>query len=159
MRVLVYGYGNPGRQDDGLGPALAAGLAARGVEDQVRIETGYQLQIEDAALVAEHDVVVFADADRTAGAPFALRRLEPRSTTAFTTHALAPETVLALARDHFGGRPRAFVLAIRGYEFADFGEGLSPGARHNLDAAVNYVDRALRDGELCGDAVAAREER
>ena len=26
MRTLVLGYGNPGRQDDGLGPAVAAGI-------------------------------------------------------------------------------------------------------------------------------------
>ena len=30
-RVLVIGYGNPGRWDDGLGPALAAELGGLGL--------------------------------------------------------------------------------------------------------------------------------
>ena len=68
MNVLVYGYGNPGRLDDGLGPALVRELAGRGVE--ATLETAYQLQVEDAALVADHGVVVFADADAACAAPF-----------------------------------------------------------------------------------------
>ena len=44
--VLLYGYGNPGRLDDGLGPALARELAARHPAEGVTIETGYQLQVE-----------------------------------------------------------------------------------------------------------------
>ena len=158
-RVLVYGYGNPGRLDDGLGPALVRDLSAGGVGAHVTMETGYQLQIEDAALVAEHDVVVFADADRGCQDPFALRRLEPRHAAAFSTHAVAPETVLALAQEHFGGRTVGFVLGIRGYEFQEFGEALSPDARRNLAAAVSYMDRALRDGTFDREAVTADQER
>jgi hydrogenase maturation protease len=158
-RVLVYGYGNPGRLDDGLGPALIHDLAARAIGAEVTMETGYQLQIEDAALVAEHDVVVFADADRACRDPFALRRLEPRRDAAFSTHAVAPETLLALAREHFGGRTVGFILGIRGYEFQEFGEALSPAARRNLAAAVNYMDRALRDGVFAKEAVTDDQER
>lgn len=159
-RVLVYGYGNPGRRDDGLGPALVRDLSAGGLGVSVTLETGYQLQIEDAALVAEHDVVVFADADRAGREPFALCRIEPRHAAAFTTHAVAPEAVLALAHEHFGGRTTGFVLGIRGYDFEDFGEALSPDARRNLAAAVDYMDRALRDGTFAGEAaVTADQER
>ena len=146
MNVLVYGYGNPGRLDDGLGPALVRELAGRGVE--ATLETAYQLQVEDAALVAEHGVVVFADADAACAAPFELRPLSPRASTAFSTHSVAPDAVLGLAQEHFGGPVAGFVLGIRGYEFDDYGEKLSPGARANLAAAADYMCRALRDGSL-----------
>lgn len=194
-RVLVYGYGNPGRRDDGLGPALVRELAARGVADEagpgarVVLESGYQLQVEDAALVAGFDAVIFADAEvgaepgaaaapargadgrkgaagpdhqavaTAAPAPFALRPLEPRGGAAFTTHAVAPEEILALARAHFAGAARGYVLAIRGYDFDDFGERLSPGAQRNLAAAADFLCQALRDGRFGEPAVSAQPER
>jgi hydrogenase maturation protease len=154
-RVLVYGYGNPGRLDDGLGPALARDLKARDLGDEVTVETGYQLQVEDAALVADHGVVIFADADVACAEPFVLRRLEPRRAAAFSTHAVAPEALLALAREHFDCETVAFVLGIRGYAFDEFGEELSPGARRNLAAASDYLARVLRDGRLDREAVRA----
>lgn len=157
--VLVYGYGNPGRLDDGLGPALIRQLAARGVGDRVTFESAYQLQIEDAALVAEHGLVVFADADAAGPEPFELRRLEPRPAAAFSTHSVAPEAVLALAREHFLADTVGYVLGIRGYDFDDFGEELSPGAQRNLAAAADYMCRALRDGSLARPASSAEPER
>ena len=158
-RVLVYGFGNPGRLDDGLGPALAQDLSGRGLGSDVMIESGYQLAIEDAALVAGHDVVVFADADKACRAPYELRRLEPKHGAAFTTHAVAPADLLGMAHQHFGCDTLGFTLGIRGYEFNEFGEALSPRARVNLAAAANYMDRVLRDGSLANEAVSAHPER
>ena len=156
--VLVYGYGNPGRLDDGLGPALAGEVARHGLTPAVSVETAYQLQVEDAALVAEHDVVVFADADTACAGPFELRRLSPRAAAAFSTHSVAPDAVLALAREHFGSRAEGFLLGIRGYEFDGFGEELSPGARRNLAAASDHLLRALRDGTLGGAPRSSRPQ-
>lgn len=156
--ILVYGYGNPARLDDGLGPALVHELAARRITG-VSLETGYQLQVEDAALIAEHDVVVFADADATCAGPFEIRWVEPRPESAFTTHSVAPEALLALAHEHFGARTLGFVLGIRGYEFNEFGEDLSPGAQRNLAAAADFMDRALRGGSFATEAVASERER
>jgi hypothetical protein len=59
--ILVIGYGNPGRHDDGLGPAFAE-LVEKLDLDHVTVEAGYQLTVEDAAIISEHDVVVFVDA-------------------------------------------------------------------------------------------------
>lgn len=158
-RVLIYGYGNPGRRDDGLGPALIDELTGRGLGGGVTIECGYQPQVEDAALVARHDVVIFADAENTGAGPFELRRLEPRREVTFSTHSVAPEAVLALAHDHFSGGAEGYVLGIRGYVFDDFGEELSPGAQSNLTAAADFIDQALRDGRFDRPVVAARPER
>ena len=73
-RVLVLGYGNPGRQDDGLGPAVAA-LIDRLGWPHVTAYDNYQLNIEDAMDVAEHDVVWFVDAARTGAGPYAVSDL------------------------------------------------------------------------------------
>jgi hydrogenase maturation protease len=144
-RVLVIGYGNPGRLDDGLGPALAERL-----EDVpgVTVDSGYQLAVEDAAAVAEHDVVVFADAAATGPEPFGFRRVEPRANAAFTTHVLAPEALLAIAEEHLGAKTRGYLLAIRGHEFDEFGERLSSRARRHLDAAVGFLRERIANGDF-----------
>lgn len=144
--TLVLAWGNPGRRDDGLGPALAAALVAAELPN-VRVEAGYQLEVEDAAELAGPARVVFVDADRAGPEPFSLRRLEPDGGgLGFTSHSVPPARLLALGRDLFGGRPEAWLLGIRGYQFDEFGEELSAPARANLAAAASFVREALRDG-------------
>jgi hydrogenase maturation protease len=142
-RTLVLGWGNPGRRDDGLGPALAGAVATMGLPG-VTAETGYQLQVEDAMEVARHERVLFVDADRAGEAPFSIRRVAAAgSGPGFTSHSLAPAQLLALARDLFGAEPEAWLLGVRGYDFDEFGEGLSVGAAANLAAATEFVRAAV----------------
>ena len=143
-KVLVIGYGNPGRWDDGLGPALADRLAEARLP-VVTVDSDYQLVVEDAAAVAECDVVVFADAAATGPGPFSFSPLRPAGGAGFSTHGVQPGEVLALARDLFGATAAAYVLAIRGYRFDGFGEQLSPAAGDNLDRAERFL-RGLLTG-------------
>jgi len=147
-RVLLIGFGNPGRLDDGLGPALAAEIERLELDD-VTVDSDYQLTVEDAAAVAEHDVVVFADAAVDGPEPFSFERLEPESHLSFSSHDVEPPAVLALARDLFGARTPGFMLGIRGYEFDEFGERLSNRAQANLASALKFIEPVLRDGSLC----------
>ncbi len=141
-RILVLGYGNPGRQDDGLGPAVAAGIDALGWPN-LKACDNYQLNIEDAIDVAEHDVVWFVDAAKTGPEPYTVQELSPASTFEFTSHIVRPEVILAIARHHFGRSPRAFLLAIRGYEF-EFIEELTNGASDNLRIALTMLTGRIR---------------
>lgn len=140
-RILVIGYGNPGRQDDGLGP-----MAATEIEklDWPNVSTmdNYQLVIEDAVEIAAHDVVWFVDATREGEAPCAMRRLSPTFDISFTSHLLKPETLLAIADQQFGKCPEAHLVSIRGYEF-DFLEGLTERARGNLALALALMRRRI----------------
>jgi len=140
---LLLGYGNPGRLDDGLGPALAAGLEEHAGEG-LTIDADYQLMVEDAKLVAEHDVVIFADAAVDGPEPFYLRPLEPKAQYSFSTHSVEPAAVLGLAHELFAAHTRGYILGIRGYCFNDFGETLSPAARRNLEAAHAFIEDILR---------------
>lgn len=136
-RVLVLGYGNPGRQDDGLGPAAAAAMAARNWPG-VTVCDNYQLVIEDALEVAAHDVVVFVDAARDGEAPYEVHPLTPAFEIAFTSHLVKPEVLLALAEQVCGASPQAWLLGIRGYEF-EFLEGLTARGAENLALAVAFL--------------------
>jgi hydrogenase maturation protease len=142
-RILVIGYGNPGRRDDGLGPALAARLAALGL-DGVTVESDYQLSIEHAELAARHDLVVFADAaiDVEGGALFYLRPVTPAPDASCFSHHVSPQAVLQLAAECFGARPCGWLLGIRPLDLESFAEGLTPAAERNLAAAVDVL-RAL----------------
>ena len=141
--MLLIGYGNPGRLDDGLGPALAESVRRMGCH-RVTVESCYQLAVEHAEQVAHHDVTIFADADLNGPEPFRFERLEPDTGTAFSTHSVAPAAILGLARDLFNATTVGYILGIRGYDFDDFGEGLSPRARGNLAAAVAFLESALQ---------------
>jgi hydrogenase maturation protease len=142
IRVLVLGYGNPGRQDDGLGPAACAGIDDLGWPNLSAFDN-YQLNIEDALEVAAHDVVWFVDASKTAPSPYEVHEVVPALTIDFTSHLVRPETVLAIARRCYGRAARAHLLAIRGYEFA-FAEELTSKATENLQAALGMLSARIR---------------
>ncbi len=144
-RVLVIGYGNPGRLDDGLGPALAEALQGLSLPGVTTV-ADYQLTVEDAESASRHAFVIFADAAVRGPEPFALRQVKPATESSFSSHSVEPGAVLTLARQLFGGNPEAYTLAIRGYTFDGFGEGLSPAAQRNLAAALVFMQDALKDG-------------
>jgi hydrogenase maturation protease len=141
-RILVLGYGNPGRQDDGLGPAVAAAIDALGWPN-VTAYDNYQLNIEDAVDVAAHEIVWFVDAARSGSSPLAVTELAPAPAIGFTSHIVPPEAILAIARQCYGATPQAFLLGIRGYGF-EFVEALTAGAADNLRAAVALLTDRIR---------------
>ena len=149
MRILIYGYGNPGRQDDGLGIALAERIADWVLENRitsVEVDTNYQLNIEDAATIAEKDLVVFIDASEEDIEDFCLRQVDGSTKISFTTHAASPGYIVRLCRELFQTEPLVLQLHIKGYEWA-FQEGLSERARKNLDQALEYMQILLADPE------------
>lgn len=144
-RILLIGYGNPGRLDDGLGPALAEAVERMGIPG-VAVDADYQLTVEDAAAAADHEHVIFADAAVNGREPFFLRRVEPTPESGIGSHTVEPGAVMALAQDVFGARTQGWALGIRGYEFDEFGERLSDRALRNLAAALAFVEPLLRAG-------------
>jgi hydrogenase maturation protease len=151
--LLVIGFGNPGRGDDGLGPAFAQEAARWGLPG-VRVDAGYQLTVEDAAAAAEHDLLLLADAARTGPAPFALRPVAPDGPLSFSSHSVSPGALLALARSTFGAAPDALLLGIRGYEFGPFVERLSARAAGNLDGALAFIRPVLERRSFAGVSAA-----
>ncbi len=138
MKILVIGYGNPGRLDDGLGTAFAARIQALSLPN-VMVESNYQLNVEDAELISHHEVAVFADASVDAAEPFEFKPITANDpVVGFSSHSITAESLLGLAEQLFSARPAAYAMAIRGYDFDAFGECLSNAAVNNLEAAVAY---------------------
>ena len=143
-RVLLLCYGNPGRLDDGLGAAFCDEIEKKNL-DGVTVDADYQLTVEDAAQIAEHDIVVFVDAAVRGQEPFFFERVEPVSNISFTSHSIEPDSLISLAQELFDAKVKGYALGIRGYEFDEFGEVLSEKASHNLKAAVSFLEPVLRD--------------
>lgn len=141
--ALVIGYGNPGRLDDGLGPAFAEAVEKLAI-DGVTVDSDYQLMIEDSLAVLDHDLTLFADADVSGPEPFYVRKIVPGDYASFSTHSIRPQALLALTSKLFEKDVDAYVLGIRGYEFNEFGEGLSERAADNLAEAVKAIEPMLR---------------
>ena len=152
--MLLIGYGNPGRGDDGLGPALSEAIAARGLPG-LEVDTDYQLVAEHALAVSEHDVVIFVDAEIGAGGPYSFREIAPGAPEVLGSHSLIPQTVLALCDTLYGTRPKAFVLGISGYEFGEVKEGLSDKAAANLAAAEAFLLEWLQKADQQREAAHA----
>lgn len=139
--ILVVGYGNPGRQDDGLGPAVVQELEKLHLPGLI-LEADYQLSIEHAADVGQSDQVIFVDAAVRGTEPYQVKRLEPSRSIEFTSHALGPEAVLAICRDTFQHTPEALLVAVRGYSF-EFAEGLTDKARQNKSKALEFIKNLI----------------
>jgi hydrogenase maturation protease len=140
MRVLIIGYGNPSRQDDGVGLAVVNGVRQRGglapldEGDDGFDDLGHpldtlflqQLSPELAETLIDYDHVVLVDAH------FGLypelvhhTMLEPESGPAIVSHHFKPGTLLALARELYGRAPTGELISVRGFAF-DFTQELSP---------------------------------
>jgi hydrogenase maturation protease len=146
--LLVFGYGNPSRGDDALGPALIDWLGGQQtLVAEVELLTDFQLQIEHALDLAERRLVLFADASREVLPPWDLSRLQPKPEQRPFTHAMSATAVLEVYRRIHGREPPpCYLLAIRGYGF-ELGQPLSAPARRNLSAAEGLLERLLSEQE------------
>lgn len=149
QRIVIFGYGNPSRGDDALGPLLLEraeawlpgqpGLSVEPVAD-------FQLQIEHALDLQGRDLALFLDADVACPAPYALRRAAPSQDASYSTHELSPGAVLQVYREVTGQHPPpAYILSMRGEQF-ELGEPLSAGATLHLEAAWRFLQQLLLDG-------------
>ncbi|MBR9975175.1 MAG: hydrogenase maturation protease [Bacteroidetes bacterium] len=146
-RILLIGYGNPGRLDDGLGPAIAV-AAEQWQVDGLTVDSDYQLTVEDADDVAKHDIVIFADASVNGREPYGVEVVQPKQALSFSSHSVEPSVLLHMAHALFHAQTRGYILGIRGYEFNEFGEGLSARATENLEKATAFLRLALDNPSL-----------
>ena len=145
-RILIYAYGNPGRQDDGLGNRLVDLLEPWLSEndiDHVELDSNFQLNIEDAENIKDKDVVVFIDASIEDIDQYHFGIVEPsEGRSEFTMHAASPAYILALCIKLYNKHPETYLLQIKGYEW-EFQEGLSSRAARNLESAASFLKEKI----------------
>lgn len=146
-RVLLIGYGNPAREDDGLGPAVAEIVDKLNIPG-LTVESDYQLAVEDAADIAEHDLVVFVDACVDCEGPYSFTEVEPSMDISFSTHSVEPEILMGMATQLFKAGTKGYALGIRGYSFEMFKEEMTEKAVGNMGKAVEFLLGILQTGHI-----------
>ena len=145
FKILLYGYGNHGRKDDGLGPALIDLVEKWIIQENIKninVDSNYQLNIEDAYNIRDYDIVIFADASIEDIDDFIVTRVEPSDKVNYSMHSVSPSFVLDLCKKIYNITPETFLLHIKGYTF-ELQEGLSAQAKENLNRAFNFIKDLL----------------
>ncbi len=141
--VLIFGYGNPSRGDDALGPELLRLLGQGPKVALCDMVTDFQLQIEHAMDLEGRELALFVDASVAASPPYEFSRLQPVRDESFTTHALSPAAVLSvLGQISTAPPPAVFLLTIPGYDF-ELGHPITESAAAHLVQSVALVKRLL----------------
>lgn len=135
--LLIIGYGNELRGDDGLGPRVADAMATMNLP-RVRTIACTLLTPELAQAISQARIVVFVDACIDSPEGLQLRQIEPNDSSQIFAHAADPRTMLALSRDVFGRVPQSWWLTIPAFNL-DFSRQLSPRARSGLADAVKRL--------------------
>ena len=150
--ILIIGYGNSLRQDDGAGLILADTLtqACQARNLPAKCITTHQLTPELAPTIAtpETSAVVFVDtrvALPSENAPgVQIRTLIADTSSPSLGHHLTPETLLLYAQLLYSRQPAAWLVTVPGINF-DHGEELSELTKNALITAP--IDQLLSEFE------------
>ena len=137
---LVYGIGNVGREDDGLGWAFVDWIEENALCLEAELVRNYQLHLEDADLMSHKKKVLFIDASKKEEIEtFKLSKVEAKMDVSFTSHAISVPSVLAICAQCFDTVPEVYLLEIKGYAW-ELKIGLTPQATQNLEDVIANLD-------------------
>jgi hydrogenase maturation protease len=146
--VLVIGYGNALRSDDGVGWHAAHLLADDPRLARAEVIARHQLAPELALDVSRASLVVLIDASATESpGMIAVRRVtgeQGGTHPAATSHHVGPQEIVELARELYGAAPEAFVVGV-GISSTEAGEELSPAVAAALPAVADAVAGLVAD--------------
>jgi len=138
-RPLIIGFGNPLREDDGLG-WRAAELIERQEGASIDVVKCHQLTPELADLVSRASVVIFLDASVTQEPGTVATRQVEKTTPAAWSHHLSPDQLIGFSEQVTGPAPRAYVIT-GGVERMTWSERMSGAAEM---CALRIADSAQR---------------
>ena len=146
-KILIIGWGNPLRGDDGIGWRAAERLSAALEGHDLEVRVSHQLMPEFAEEISRSQFVVFIDAacDNSPG-EIRFERVEPdRAPSAAFSHQLSPPALVAMAERLYGSRPEACLFSVGARSF-EYGEELSPEVESALPALLKEIEK------VCGRA-------
>ena len=130
-KILLLGYGNPDREDDGVAWHILRALAVKmglpapdSYEDDFpenpHVDFAFYLQLtpEMAEDISEYEYVCFVDA-HTGNIPEEVRIIDVESDFQKSpfTHHLTPQSLLSICETLYNTKPKSALLSVRGYRF------------------------------------------
>lgn len=144
---LILAYGNPLREDDGVGWQVGEQLAQMLPETAVQVLVCHQLTPELVEPISRAALVIFIDA-ATGSIPGAIDcrpiTSDPARVRPFS-HQVDPSGLLLAAQQLYGRVPQAFLLSVTGQSFG-YGEGLSDAVLAALPQLVARVRDLVAEG-------------
>jgi hydrogenase maturation protease len=151
-KVLIIGYGNPDREDDGIAWHILHALTVKldltspeSYEDEFPqfepIDFAFYLQLtpEMAENIAAYEHVCFIDA-HTGSIPEPVRLIDVESEFQRSpfTHHLTPQSLLSLCETIYGKKPDAALVSVLGHRFL-FSRQLSQQTKALVPQAVDLI--------------------
>lgn len=143
-KVLIVGYGNPLRGDDGVGWVVAERLRELTLSEAVSIRTCIQLTPELAADLSEAEIAILIDvrAEEPAG-KISCQQVKPLHYLPSSSHHLNPSALLSYTYQLFGKAPQTYLISINGTEFG-YQAHLSPQVQEAVPKAVKVIVELLK---------------
>lgn len=148
MKILVIGYGNTLRSDDGAGQRVAEMVQGQGWEN-VRSLCVHQLTPELAEELKEVELVIFVDAylapenSECSSLTYELiQNPNSPSQNPQVGHTSDPRSLLALTYKLYGFSPSAWHILVPAVNL-ELGEQLSPVAEQGVRAALEQIEQIV----------------
>ncbi len=142
--VLIVGYGNPLRGDDGMGRETARRLALQYAGDsRVKVLSRHQLTPELADDIAAAGYVIFVDASEDLPPGLIARESLPAETLyRNSTHQGNPVSLVRLCLDLYGKCPPTSLIAVGGASF-EVSQTLSPLANRTIPQVISLINEIV----------------
>lgn len=141
--ILVIGYGNPLRCDDGVGQQIARVVADWGVPNVEAIAV-HQLTPELVERLAEIDQAIFVDVyPALVDQDVQVRPLEPAKSGITSGHWCEPSVLLAMTQALYGDHPQSWWVMVPGVNF-ELGERLSTVAQQGIEVALQEIEQLIK---------------
>lgn len=140
--TLIIAFGNPLRQDDGVGFQAAKLLSHAPENGNMQVIFRHQLTPDLTAPISEARRVIFIDAD-TGPVPgsISIRNLNPAMCVSPSfVHHMTPVEILAWTNILYGRAPRADQVTVSCAAF-NFKEGLTPPVQSALPILVEIINQ------------------
>jgi hydrogenase maturation protease len=153
LEILMIGYGNPSRQDDGIGPYIVDRLKRR-LNNIPRVDflTLHQLTIDLVETVRHYDLILLIDATvEVLGDGFKFSRVEPAfGLPHYITHYFNPSLLLGLVQSIYHRDPTMVEVAIQGDSFG-FRQKLTSEATARAEKAISEIITFVMQSLKCSN--------
>jgi len=157
-KIIILGFGNPDRGDDGVAWHVLAGIAKRfgqplayeGIESglvnlskDIHLWFNLQLIPEVAEELAAYQQAIFIDAHTAEiKEEIKISPIEPEFQNSPFTHHLTAASCLSLSKTLYGKYPKSILVSIRGYDFS-FSHDLSQKTKGLAEKAIEMIMKRL----------------
>lgn len=153
-QVVLIGYGNDLRTDDGAGQWVARAVAEWKLP-HVHAIAVHQLTPELCVLLAAAEGAIFVDASVLHDTLFLFDELLPSEAQPGSAHSSHPDSLLALTQALYGSRPQAWLLRIAAHSF-DFGLQLTPATQQACIQSLAWLSNQLQTRDYAFSRVFAK---